>query len=88
MQASPILNKQMHMQVLLCGANLQFHIYIYQADTYRRMRKLLRGSWEAHAPSSNALWLHYLADVLLQYKTATASPAEKRELRSFRFAYT
>jgi len=57
-----------------------------QAETYRRMRRAVRGDWAAHAPATNALWLHYLADVLVSAKAPPpgAGPDEGRALRGFR----
>jgi Haspin like kinase domain len=57
---------------------------VYQADTYRRMKKATRGDWGGHHPQTNCLWMHYLAEVMLGLKDFPATPAEKRELRSFR----
>ena len=56
-----------------------------QADTYRRMRAKTRGRWEGFHPVTNALWLHYLADVLLSCKKPPACGSEQaRALRGFR----
>jgi serine/threonine-protein kinase haspin len=57
-----------------------------QAETYRRMRRAVRGDWAAHAPATNALWLHYLADVFVAAKAPPpgAGPDEGRALRGFR----
>ena len=55
-----------------------------QADTYRRMRGATGGDWRAHAPATNALWLAYLADVLLTAKPYPRSAAHVRALRGFR----
>ena len=49
------------------------------------MKKLTCGRWEMHQPATNALWLHYLADTLLNKKTFSMSPAEKMQLRDFRW---
>ena len=49
------------------------------------MKKLTCGRWEMHQPATNALWLHYLADTLLNKKTFSMSPAEKKQLRDFRW---
>ena len=49
------------------------------------MRKVTGGRWEAHQPATNALWLHYLADVLLNQKGVPLSGAQKRRLRDFRY---
>jgi len=55
-----------------------------QANTYRRMRKVTGGRWEVHQPASNALWLHYLADTLLNKKAVPMTGADKKRLRDFR----
>ena len=57
-----------------------------QAETYRRMRRAVRGDWAAHAPATNAAWLHYLADVFVSAKAPPpgAGPDEGRALRGFR----
>ena len=55
-----------------------------QADTYRRMRKATRGDWSVYTPSTNALWLHYLADVMLTRKRPASSADGLRALRAFR----
>eukprot|EP00887_Chlorella_sp_A99_P001644 scaffold8.g1644.t1 len=39
-----------------------------QAETYRRMKKATRGDWRRHAPTTNVLWTHYLADICLTHK--------------------
>ena len=49
------------------------------------MKKLTGGRWDVHQPATNALWLHYLADTLLNKKTYPMSPAEKKRLRDFRW---
>jgi hypothetical protein len=40
---------------------------------------------QVHQPATNALWLHYLADTLLNKKTFPLSPSEKKRLRDFRW---
>ncbi len=55
-----------------------------QAETYRRMRKAVRKDWSAYCPRTNALWLHYLADVLLSKKQFSATKEERCALRGFR----
>ena len=44
----------------------------------------LARDWRAYAPRTNALWLHYLADVLLTRKTLPLDRADKRALQAFR----
>lgn len=60
----------------MCGAT--------QADTYRRMKKATKGEWAGFHPATNCLWVHYLADTLLQLKAFPCSPDQKKALRSFR----
>lgn len=55
-----------------------------QSNTYRRMKKLVQGHWEGRFPKTNCLWLHYLADILLNKKSFVATPLEKKQLGSFR----
>ncbi len=55
-----------------------------QADTYRRMRKATKGKWEGFHPATNALWMHYLADTLLNLKAFPLEPSQKKRLRDFR----
>lgn len=56
-----------------------------QAETYRRMKKATKNSWEASTPVTNCLWIRYLTDILLAEKTHTISSVEEKvELRSFR----
>ena len=58
-----------------------------QADTYRRMRKLTKQRWEAYCPGTNALWLHYLAEILLTLKACPCKASQTRALRDFRCAW-
>ena len=55
-----------------------------QANTYRRMRKATKGKWTAFCPATNALWLHYLADILLSCKAVAWQPQDVCSLREFR----
>ena len=55
-----------------------------QFDTYRRMRKAVRRDWSVYAPRTNALWLHYLADCMLEKKSWAGSKADKQAMRAFR----
>lgn len=55
-----------------------------QAGIYRQMKAVTHGRWEEHQPATNTLWLHYLADVLLNQKGVPLSSAQKRQLRDFR----
>jgi serine/threonine-protein kinase haspin len=58
-----------------------------QAETYRRMRKAVSRDWSAFVPRTNALWLHYLADLLLHKKQLRdgrkLERRERRELTAF-----
>lgn len=55
-----------------------------QSDTYRRMKKATRGKWERHCPKTNTLWLHYLADCLLNEKQFPVTAAQRHDLKGFR----
>lgn len=55
-----------------------------QAEMYRRMKKTVQGRWENFCPKTNALWVHHLADVMLNSKKMPLTNGEKRELRAFR----
>ena len=48
------------------------------------MAKVTAGNWSAHAPCTNALWLAYLADVVLSLKATGLTAYDKRALRGFR----
>ena len=58
-----------------------------QADTYRRMRKATKGRWDGFHPATNALWMHYLADTLLNLKAFPLDPSHKKQLRDFRLGF-
>ena len=55
-----------------------------QADTYRRMQQESKEQWDAFHPVTNALWMHYLAEVMLTYKKLKRTSQQTRALRSFR----
>jgi hypothetical protein len=55
-----------------------------QADTYRRMKKATRNRWQGHCPTTNCLWMHYLADVILNLKQFPMTAKQKKGLRDFR----
>ena len=59
-----------------------------QAGIYRQMKVVTQGRWEEHQPATNTLWLHYLADVLLNQKGVPLSSAQKRRLRDFRWPHS
>ncbi|TRZ24346.1 hypothetical protein HGM15179_002794 [Zosterops borbonicus] len=53
----------------------------YQFDIYRQMKEENSNSWTDYHPHSNVLWLHYLADKLLNsvsYKRKATTPALKK----------
>ncbi|KAJ7416440.1 serine/threonine-protein kinase haspin [Willisornis vidua] len=52
----------------------------YQFDIYRQMKAENSNNWTGYHPHSNVLWLHYLADKLLngmRYKKKASTPALK-----------
>ncbi|XP_019366745.1 PREDICTED: serine/threonine-protein kinase haspin [Gavialis gangeticus] len=61
----------------------------YQFDIYRKMKEENSNSWSDYHPHSNVLWLHYLADKLLNsmghaHKPTTSSQrAVKKRLQNF-----
>ncbi|XP_059573612.1 serine/threonine-protein kinase haspin [Alligator mississippiensis] len=61
----------------------------YQFDIYRKMKEENSNSWSDYHPHSNVLWLHYLADKLLNsmghaHKPKTSSQrAVKKKLQNF-----
>ena len=55
-----------------------------QSETYRRMAAATGGDWSRHAPETNALWLHYLADCLLEDKRFARTAEQTAELKAFR----
>ena len=46
-----------------------------QSETYRAMAKVSRGDWQGFHPGTNALWVSYLAGVLLGSAAAASSVA-------------
>ncbi|KAL5527506.1 hypothetical protein ACEPAG_6307 [Sanghuangporus baumii] len=40
----------------------------YQYDIYRMMRKHSKEDWSSFRPFTNVMWIHYLADKLINYK--------------------
>ena len=64
--------------------SISFNSISLQAETYRRMRKATSGDWQSHHPSTNTLWMHYLADLVMSQKQVPATTDEKRQLRNFR----
>ena len=58
--------------------------HVVQADTYRRMKKAIKNSWQGHCPATNCLWMHYLTDVILNLKPFPVTAKQKRALRDFR----
>jgi hypothetical protein len=55
-----------------------------QADTYRRMRKVTRDRWAGFYPSTNSLWMHYLADTVAALLEHRLAPSDRHALRGFR----
>ncbi|CEF98084.1 Domain of unknown function DUF3635 [Ostreococcus tauri] len=55
-----------------------------QSETYRRMKRVTKGKWSTYNPKTNALWIHYLTDVILEQKDFPISVEEKHELVAFR----
>ncbi|KAL0051746.1 hypothetical protein WJX82_001400 [Trebouxia sp. C0006] len=55
-----------------------------QADTYRRMKKATKNRWQGYCPATNCLWMHYLADVILNLKQFPMTAKQKKGLRDFR----
>ena len=59
-----------------------------QADAYRRMRDTVverngaSSPWEGHVPQTNAIWLEYLAGIMLHHKGKWKA-AEKEALEGF-----
>ncbi|MCO5552508.1 hypothetical protein L7F22_006020 [Adiantum nelumboides] len=55
-----------------------------QAETYRKMLHLTKGSWDKRFCKTNCYWIHYLIDILLTKKKYLCSPQESRALRALR----
>jgi len=55
-----------------------------QSETYRRMKRATKGKWNKFTPKTNALWVHYLADTLLEQKDFNITAEQKKELTDFR----
>ena len=55
-----------------------------QSETYRRMAAAMGGDWSRHAPETNAMWLHYLSDCLLEDKRFARTAEQTAELKAFR----
>ncbi|XP_064193591.1 uncharacterized protein haspin isoform X1 [Anguilla rostrata] len=54
----------------------------YQFDIYRKMREENKNSWSEFNPHTNVLWIHYLADKLLQMSfRSKAQTKPMRELK-------
>ena len=51
------------------------------------MRKATKGRWEGFHPATNALWMYYLADTLLNLKAFPLDPSQKKRLRDFRCGF-
>lgn len=48
------------------------------------MRKATKDDWAGRYPKTNCMWMHYLADTLLNKKSVTCSKEEHRRLSGFR----
>ena len=60
-----------------------------QAETYRRMQKATKGDWQQYTPTTNTLWLRYLADIILSHKLPNGCSGDDRLLlKNFRKAAT
>ena len=55
-----------------------------QSETYRRMKRVTKGKWNKYCPKTNALWLHYLADTVLEQKDFNVTAEDKQRLVAFR----
>ena len=56
-----------------------------QAETYRRMQRATQDEWHGYAPVTNALWLRYLADIILDQKVpSVVSSEDRQQLKEFR----
>lgn len=71
------------MYMLLKKSNCLTASWCLQAETYRRMRKVNKNSWEQSTLATNCLWMRYLADIFLE-KVHIYTATEKLELRKFR----
>ena len=80
---SESLEPSEHLLSPMQGTSVPSHLLL-QSETYRRMKKANRGDWHSFTPVTNTLWMHYLADILLNRKQRNFDAGEKRELRNFR----
>eukprot|EP00050_Salpingoeca_kvevrii_P002478 m.194564 g.194564 ORF g.194564 m.194564 type:complete len:1277 (+) comp10619_c5_seq5:558-4388(+) len=53
-----------------------------QFDVYRDMRVACERQWSSFCPSTNVLWMHYIADKLLREKGLKASSTEEKKARN------
>ena len=89
LEESILCNRKIHFAVLpllteLEALTLPTMPVMVQADTYRRMKKATKNSWQGHCPATNCLWMHYLTDVILNLKPFPVTAKQKRALRDFR----
>ncbi|KAI8485608.1 Serine/threonine-protein kinase haspin [Branchiostoma belcheri] len=56
----------------------------YQFDIYREMKKENQDNWKRHHPYTNVLWLHYLADKLLNKKYRAIKKSQRQWQQKFR----
>ncbi|KAI5124739.1 hypothetical protein M0805_005374 [Coniferiporia weirii] len=47
----------------------------YQYDVYRMMREYSKNEWQSFRPLTNVMWLHYLADKLINHKHIRKPPS-------------
>ena len=48
------------------------------------MKKATKGKWEEHCPRTNCLWVHYMADILMNQKEYHTTSEQRHALKSFR----
>ncbi|KAL3148115.1 hypothetical protein ABBQ38_014396 [Trebouxia sp. C0009 RCD-2024] len=48
------------------------------------MKKATKNKWQQHCPTTNCLWMHYLADIILNLKKFPLTVQQKKSLRDFR----
>ena len=76
-------------EVAFCDLNADPELFMgpkgdVQAETYRRMKKATKGKWEEHCPRTNCLWVHYMADILMNQKEYHTTSEQRHALKSFR----
>lgn len=77
-------------EVAFCDLNLDPEIFNgpkgdAQADTYRHMKKAVKNAWSSYVPTTNALWLDYLSDIMLTEKLPQATKrGDRSSLQAFK----